>query len=244
MPLLHIDIVSLFPRICEGPLQESILGRACREGKVQVDLINLRDYAIDRRGTVDDSPYGGGAGMVLRAEPLFACVEELADAEAYTVLMTPQGAPFTQATARRLASKSHLVMVCGHYEGVDERARQCLFDEEISLGDFVLTNGAIAAVVVVDAVVRLLPGVLGSDESSVDESFGRDSLLEYPQYTHPEVFRGMRVPDVLLSGNHGEIAKWRQEQRLVRTAGRRPDLLVRLRETGENDGNRNEENHN
>lgn len=237
---MRLEIVSLFPAICAGPLSESIMGRAQREGLVDLKLVNLRDYAHDRRQSVDDSPYGGGAGMVLRVEPLFECIESLLDDDAHVVLMTPQGRPFNQATARRLATKKHLILVCGHYEGIDERARQALIDEELSLGDYVLTNGAIAAVVVSDAVIRLLPGALGSDESSDDESFGREPLLEYPQYTRPVVFRNMKVPDVLLSGNHEEIRKWRQEQRVIRTAGRRPDLLRQHMETGEVNGNKKE----
>jgi tRNA (guanine37-N1)-methyltransferase len=165
--------------------------------------------------------------MVLKPEPLFAAVEQVATAAAYVVLLSPQGQPFRQETAKRFAALPHLVLVCGHYEGVDERARQVLFDAEVSLGDYVLTNGTIAAVVVADAVIRLLPGVLGADESSEDESFGRDGWLEYPQYTRPAEFRGMRVPEVLLSGDHAKIEHWRREQSLVRTAARRPELLQR-----------------
>jgi tRNA (guanine37-N1)-methyltransferase len=237
---MRLEIVSLFPAICAAPLNESIIGRAQREGLVEIKLVNLRDYAHDRRQSVDDSPYGGGAGMVLRVEPLFDCIEALLDDDAHVVLMTPQGRPFTQAAARRLATKKHLIVVCGHYEGIDERARQCLIDEELSLGDYVLTNGAIAAVVLADAVIRLLPGVLGSDESSDEESFGQEPLLEYPQYTRPAQYRGMKVPELLLSGNHEEISKWRQEQRVIRTAGRRPDLLRQYMETGEDNENKNE----
>ena len=223
---MRFDIVSLFPEICEASLGESIIGRANRAGLVEIHSVDLRSYAHDKRGTVDDTPYGGGAGMVLRPEPLFECVEDLRTPEARVVLMTPQGHRFTQTDAVRLSKLSHLIIVCGHYEGVDERARQALFDEELSLGDFVLTNGAIAATVVVDAVARLLPGVLGCDESSVEESFGGGShLLEYPQYTRPPEYRGMPVPDVLLSGDHEQIKHWRLEQRYVRTSGRRPDLL-------------------
>lgn len=227
-----LDIVTLFPAICEGPLRESILGRACARGLVTVRTSSPRDFATDRHGTVDDTPYGGGAGMVLKPEPLFAAVERVSTADAHVVLLTPQGRPFSQQTARRFAALSHLVLVCGHYEGVDERARQALIDEEVSLGDYVLTNGTIAAVVVADAVIRLLPGVLGADESSDDESFGRDGWLEYPHYTRPVEFRGMRVPDVLLSGDHANIEQWRREQSLVRTAARRPELLQRREETG------------
>jgi tRNA (guanine37-N1)-methyltransferase len=224
---MRLDIVTLFPGICEGPLRESIVGRARERGLVDIRYTNPREFAQDRHGTVDDTPYGGGAGMVLKPEPLFAAVEKVATATAYVVLLSPQGQPFRQETARRLAALPHLILVCGHYEGVDERARQVLFDAEVSLGDYVLTNGTIAAAVVADAVIRLLPGVLGTDESSEDESFGRDGWLEYPQYTRPVEFRGMRVPDVLLSGDHGGIEHWRREQSLVRTAARRPELLQR-----------------
>ncbi|MBP5673668.1 MAG: tRNA (guanosine(37)-N1)-methyltransferase TrmD [Victivallales bacterium] len=223
---MRFDIVSLFPEICEASLGESIIGRAHRAGLVEIHSVDLRSYAHDKRGTVDDTPYGGGAGMVLRPEPLFECVEDLRTSESHVVLMTPQGRRFTQADAVRLSGYQHVIIVCGHYEGVDERARQALFDEELSIGDFVLTNGAIAAVIVVDSVARLLPGVLGCDESSVEESFGGGShLLEYPQYTRPPEYRGMPVPDVLLSGDHEQIKHWRLEQRYVRTSGRRPDLL-------------------
>lgn len=218
-----LEIVSLFPEICRAVLNESIIGRAQRRGLVEVRCINLRDFSHDERGTVDDTPYGGGAGMVLKPEPLFECLESLDYSTAQVILMCPQGRPFCQSEARRLASFEHLIFVCGHYEGVDERVRQCLFDAEISLGDFVLTNGAIAAAVVADAVLRLRPGVLGCDESSSEESFS-GALLEYPQYTRPEEFRGMRVPQVLLSGDHQQISRWRLEQRLARTASRRPDL--------------------
>lgn len=225
---MRIDIVSLFPGICRGALGESIMGRAIREKRVEINCVNLRDYTHDRRQTVDDTPYGGGAGMVLAVEPLFECVEALVTPRSRVILMCPQGHRFCQADARRLSTEEHLVFVCGHYEGIDERARQCLFDEELSLGDFVLTNGALAAVVMTDAIVRLLPGVLGDDASSTEESFGDVPLLEYPQYTRPLEYRGMKVPDILLSGNHEEISNWRLEQRVVRTAGRRPDLLERI----------------
>ena len=225
---MRIDIVSLFPGICRGALGESIMGRAVREGRVELNFVNLRDYAHDRRQSVDDAPYGGGAGMVLAPEPLFECVESLRTPDCRVILMCPQGRRFRQSDARRPSGERHLMLVCGHCEGIDERARQCLFDEELSLGDFVLTNGALAAVVMTDAIVRLLPGVLGDDLSSEEESFGDLPLLEYPQYTRPVEFRGMRVPDVLLSGNHGEITNWRLEQRVIRTVGRRPDLLSRI----------------
>lgn len=223
---MQIDIVTLFPALCKGVLSESVIGRAWKEGIVKISLVDLRDYTHDVRKTVDDKPYGGGAGMVLRPEPLFECLQDIRTPEAKIVLMCPQGARFTQAIARRYASTvEHLILVCGHYEGVDERVRQCLMDEELSIGDYVLTNGAIAASVVTDAVVRLLPGALGNDESSADESFSNEPLLEYPQFTRPEDYKGMRVPEILLSGNHQEIDAWRLEQRVLRTVSRRPDLL-------------------
>ena len=223
---MQIDIVTLFPALCKGVLSESVIGRAWKEGIVKINLVDLRDYTHDVRKTVDDKPYGGGAGMVLRPEPLVECLQDIRTPEAKIVLMCPQGTRFTQAIARRYASTvEHLILVCGHYEGVDERVRQCLMDEELSIGDYVLTNGAIAASVVTDAVVRLLPGALGNDESSADESFSNEPLLEYPQFTRPEDYKGMRVPEILLSGNHQEIDAWRLEQRVLRTVSRRPDLL-------------------
>lgn len=225
MSLLHVDIVSLFPEICRSVLGESIIGRAQKNGLVEIRSIDLRNYSHDARRTVDDTPFGGGAGMVLKPEPLFECVKDLTTERSHVALLCPQGAPFCQKTAQRLSKEEHLVLICGHYEGLDERARQCLMDEEISLGDYVLTNGAIAAAVVADAVIRLLPGVLGSDESSDEESFSNELLLEYPQYTRPSEFKGMCVPPVLLSGNHRKISEWREEQRVVRTVGRRPDLI-------------------
>ena len=222
---MRIDIVSLFPAPCKGVLSESVIGRAWKEGIVDLRLVDLRDYTHDARKTVDDKPYGGGAGMVLRPEPLFECLQDLRTPEARVVLMSPQGRRFDQPTARRFSQLSHLILVCGHYEGVDERVRQCLMDEELSIGDYVLTNGAIAASVVTDAVVRLLPGALGNDVSSEEESFGNEPLMEYPQFTRPENYKGMKVPEVLLSGNHQEIAAWRLEQRVLRTVSRRPEML-------------------
>ena len=222
---MQIDIVSLFPAICQGALQESIIGRAWKDGVVKLNFVDLRDYTHDARKTVDDTPYGGGVGMVLRPEPIFECLSDLRTPDAHVVLMTPQGQPFCQAKARQFAKLEHLILICGHYEGIDERARQCLMDEEVSLGDYVLTNGAIAACVVTDAVVRLLPGALGKDASSDEESFGNEPLLEYPHFTRPVEYKGMRVPEILLSGNHQEIDAWRLEQRVLRTVSRRPDLL-------------------
>ena len=224
---MHLDIVSLFPEMSQALLSQSIIGRAQRKSIVTIRHINLRDYAEDERRTVDDSPFGGGAGMLLMPDVVFKCLDDLREAETRVVLMCPQGRRFTQETAVELSSAKHIVLFCGHYEGLDERARQCLFDDEISLGDFVLTNGILAASAIADAVIRLLPGALGDDESATEESFSDDLLLEYPHYTRPSRFRGMEVPGSLLSGNHSDIENWRKEQRLIRTAARRPDLLRR-----------------
>ena len=191
---------------------------------MEVNTVNLRDYTHDKRGTVDDKPYGGGAGMLMKVEPLFEAVEDLRKENTLVLMTSPSGEPFNQKMAHELAEKEHILIICGHYEGVDERVREALVDREVSIGDYVLTSGNLPAMVMVDAVTRLLPGALGSPESDVDESF-ENGLLEYPQYTRPPVFRGMAVPEVLLSGNHAEIAKWRREQSEQRTAGRRPDLL-------------------
>jgi tRNA (guanine37-N1)-methyltransferase len=221
---MEFDILTLFPRILEGPLDESILKRARDGGLVQIRVHNLRDFTHDKHRVVDDKPYGGGPGMLMKPEPIFEAVEKLRRADSCVVLMTPQGAPFTQQRAREFAKKTHLVILCGHYEGVDERVREALVHEEVSIGDYVLTNGALAAAMFVDAVVRLIPGVLGDEQSADDDSFA-GGLLEGPQYTRPPEFRGMRVPEVLLSGNHEAVAKWRAEQARKRTEERRPDLL-------------------
>jgi tRNA (guanine37-N1)-methyltransferase len=222
---VRIDIFTLFPEMFAGPLGLSIVGRAAAREQVRITLHNFRDRATDRHHTVDDYPYGGGAGMVLRPEPLFASVEAAnLPTEAPIILLTPQGRPFDQPTAARLAALPALALICGHYEGVDERVRQHLATEEISLGDFVLSGGEIAAMAVVDAVVRLLPGVI--DPDSLAEESHHAALLEYPHYTRPVEFRGQGVPDVLLSGNHAQIARWRREQSLRRTWERRPDLLA------------------
>jgi len=221
---MEIDILTLFPRIFEGPLDESILKRAVEGGLVRVRVHNLRDYTRDKHRVVDDRPYGGGPGMLMKPEPIFEAVEMLRRADTHVMLMTPQGAPFTQQRARELSGCPRLLILCGHYEGVDERVREALVHEEISIGDYVLTNGALAAAVVVDAVVRLLPGVLGDEQSAAEDSFA-GGLLEGPQYTRPPEFRGMKVPEVLLSGHHGAVAQWRAEQARERTRQRRPDLL-------------------
>ncbi|MDD5599603.1 MAG: tRNA (guanosine(37)-N1)-methyltransferase TrmD [Victivallaceae bacterium] len=220
---MQIDIITLFPDIFFGPLAESIVGRAVKNGLVKINTVNLRDYAHDERGTVDDKPYGGGPGMLLKAEPLFEVVEALKTDNSLVILTSPQGQSFNQQTANELKDYEHLIFVCGHYEGVDERVRAALIDRELSIGDYILTSGNLAAMVMTDAVVRLLPGVLGSDASSEDESFSH-GLLEYPQYTRPPEYRGMKVPEILLSGDHGKIAGWRREQAEERTRIRRPDL--------------------
>lgn len=221
---MEIDVLTLFPRIFEGPLEESILKRAQNKGLVAVRVHNLRDFTHDKHRVVDDKPYGGGPGMLMKPEPIFEAVEKFRRDGSCVVLMTPQGAPLTQARAQEFSRQTHVVIICGHYEGVDERVREALVDEEVSIGDYVLTNGALAAAVFVDAVVRLLPGVLGDDQSAGDDSFA-SGLLEGPQYTRPPEFRGLHVPEMLLSGNHEAIAKWREEQAKQRTRKRRPDLL-------------------
>ncbi len=220
---LQIDIVTIFPRMLDSILGESILKRAQEAGLVRIRCVNLRDFATGAHLTTDDRPYGGGPGMVMKPEPVFKAVDALRRPDSKVILMTPQGEPFKQATAMALSKESHLIFLCGHYEGVDERIREALADLEISIGDYVLTNGVISAAIVVDAVVRLLPGALGGEGAADDESF-TTGLLEYPQYTRPPVFRGMAIPEILTSGNHAEIAKWRREQAIARTKDRRPDL--------------------
>ncbi|MCX6884495.1 MAG: tRNA (guanosine(37)-N1)-methyltransferase TrmD [Verrucomicrobiota bacterium] len=221
---MKVDVITLFPGMFAGPLDESIIKRARDNGILNLQLHNLRDYAHDRHKTVDDRPFGGGPGMLLKPEPIFEAVEAVASEKTRVILVSPSGRPFNQSVARELATEEHLVMVSGHYEGFDERIREQLADDELSIGDYVLTNGALPVMVIIDAVVRLLPGVLGDDDSSRDESFSGD-LLEYPQYTRPAEFRTWQVPEVLVSGNHALIAKWRSEQALRRTEERRPDLL-------------------
>jgi tRNA (guanine37-N1)-methyltransferase len=221
---MKIDVLTLFPAMFAGPLDESIVKRARDAGRLDLRLHNVRDYTHDRHRTVDDRPFGGGPGMLLKPEPIFEAVEALRGETTRVLLLGPAGKRFDQAIARALAREAHLLLICGSYEGVDERVRQFLVHEELSIGDYVLTNGALPAMVVVDAVTRLLPGVLGDDESALDESFS-GGALEYPHYTRPADFRGMKVPEVLLSGHHAEIAKWRAQQARLRTAERRPDLL-------------------
>jgi tRNA (guanine37-N1)-methyltransferase len=221
---MKIDVLTLFPAMFTGPLDESIVQRARKSGALKLSVHNLRDYTHDRHKTVDDRPFGGGPGMLLKPEPVFEAVEALAGEKTKVILLSPAGRKFDQAIARELAQQEELLLICGSYEGFDERIREQLADDELSIGDYVLTNGALPAMVLIDAVTRLLPGVLGDDESSRDESFSVD-LLEYPHYTRPAEFRGLKVPEVLLSGNHAEIAKWRAEQARQRTKERRPDLL-------------------
>jgi tRNA (guanine37-N1)-methyltransferase len=225
---MKIDILTLFPEVCRAPLSESMMKRAQESGAVDLHIHNLRDWTTDKHHVVDDAPFGGGQGMVMKAEPIFAAVEDLKsrieNRESRIVLMSPTGRRFDQQMATEFSEESHLIIICGHYEGVDHRVIEHLVDAEISIGDYVLTNGAIAAVVFVDAIVRLLPGVLGHEQSAADDSFS-GGLLEGPQYTRPSDFRGWKVPEVLLSGNHGEIAKWRKAQALKRTERDRPDLL-------------------
>lgn len=221
---MKIDVLTLFPAMFAGPLDESIIKRAREAGRLDLAIHNLRDYAHDRHKTVDDRPFGGGPGMLLKPEPIFEAVESLAREGTRVILLSPAGRPFSQAIARELAGLEHLLMVSGHYEGFDERVRQKLAQDELSIGDYVLTNGALPVMVIIDAVTRLLPGVLGDAESALEESFS-EGLLEYPQYTRPADFRGMKVPEILLSGNHAEIARWRDEQARLRTEQRRPDLL-------------------
>jgi tRNA (guanine37-N1)-methyltransferase len=221
---MKIDILTLFPEICRAPLSESMMKRAQESKIVDLGIHNLRDWTTDKHHVVDDAPFGGGQGMVMKPEPIFAAVESLRKKNSFVILMTPQGKSLTQSLARDISKHEHLIVVCGHYEGIDHRVTEHLIDMEISIGDYVLTNGAIAAAVLVDAVVRLLPGVLGHEQSSVDDSFSA-GLLEAPQYTRPAEFCGRKVPEVLLSGDHAEIAAWRKEQALRRTRENRPDLL-------------------
>lgn len=221
---MKIDVLTLFPKMFSGPLDESIVQRARENGLIELKIHNLREYTHDLHQTVDDRPFGGGAGMLLKPEPLFEALEALTNEESHVIFLTPSGRKFNQAIARELSSREHIVLVCGSYEGFDERVLQVWANEELSIGDYVLTNGALPAMVVIDVVTRLLPGALGKDESSYEESFSTNSL-EYPHYTRPAVFRGMKVPDVLLSGHHARIAQWRSEQSVSKTAAVRPDLL-------------------
>jgi tRNA (guanine37-N1)-methyltransferase len=223
---MKFDILTLFPKMFSSPFQESIVGKAIENGLIEVRIINIRDFTSDKHQVVDDTPYGGGPGMVMKVEPIARAIEwvKSQNPSAWTIFLTPQGKRLNQMMARELSSRSHLVLLCGRYEGIDERVGKLFADEEISIGDYVLTGGELAAMVLVDAISRLLPGVLGSDRSAGEDSFF-ESLLEYPQYTRPSSFRGMEVPEVLLSGNHAAISRWRRMEALRRTWMRRPDLL-------------------
>jgi tRNA (guanine37-N1)-methyltransferase len=221
---MKVDVLTLFPGMFAGPLDESIIKRAREAGLLDLEIHDLRTYAHDRHKTVDDRPFGGGPGMLLKPEPVFEAVEALATAETRVVLLGPSGRRFDQSVAREMAKCQHLLLICGSYEGFDERVREHLADEELSIGDYVLTNGALPAMVIVDTVTRLLPGALGDNDSAREESFSA-GLIEYPQYTRPAEFRGWKVPEVLLSGHHAEIAKWRAAQARQRTQERRPDLI-------------------
>jgi len=233
---MYFDILTLFPAIFDGAFQESILQRAQEMGSLFIALHNIRDYTIDKHAVTDDTPYGGGGGMVMKPEPIFRAVESILDAvgdggprsSIPIILLTPQGRPFDQRIAHQLAQYERVVLICGRYEGVDERVREHLVTDEISIGDYVLTGGEIPAMVIVDAVTRLLPGVLGDPGAPLDDSHA-EGLLEYPHYTRPAEFRGWGVPEVLLSGHHARIARWRREQALKRTWERRPDLLARAK---------------
>ena len=233
---MKIDLLTLFPAMAHGVLAESILGRAQRSGLVEIRVHQLRDYAKDKHHTVDDRPFGGGPGMVMKAEPLVDAIEHLrgeGENRAHVVFLTPEGARLNQPTVQRFVeTHSRLLLISGHYEGIDERVRQGWIDEEISVGDYILSNGTLPALTLIDALVRLIPGVLGNEDSAGADSFGEEGLLEGPQYTRPEEFRGMQVPQVLLSGHHAEIRKWQKSQALARTRERREDLLGEKNQAG------------
>ncbi|MEX3458074.1 tRNA (guanosine(37)-N1)-methyltransferase TrmD [Staphylococcus hominis] len=222
---MKIDYLTLFPEMFDDVLNQSILKRAQDKNIIEVNTVNFRDYAENKHNQVDDYPYGGGQGMVLKPEPVFNAMKDLKHTDkTRVILMCPQGRPFSQAIAEELSEAEHIVFICGHYEGYDERIRENLVTDEISMGDYVLTGGELPAMTMTDAIVRLIPGVLGNEQSHQDDSFS-DGLLEFPQYTRPREYKGMTVPDVLLSGNHANIEKWRHEQKLIRTLHKRPDLL-------------------
>lgn len=223
MPL-HIDVLTLFPRMLEGFLAESILGKGLEAGLLTVKVHDVRTWSTDKHRTADDRPFGGGAGMVMKPEPVFAAIEQLQTPGCQRIYLTPDGVPYSEPIARDLAKQTHLILLSGHYEGIDQRIREKVIDREISIGDYVLTNGTLPAAVVIDALARFIPGVLGEEKSLTHESF-TGKLLDFPQYTRPAEFRGMSVPEVLLSGNHGEIEKWRQVQRIEKTRHVRPDLF-------------------
>ncbi len=237
MPKLIFDIITIFPEMFKSVFSESIIKRAIKKKKIEINIFNLRDFSSDKHKKVDDKPYGGGAGMVMKPEPIFRAIEYVkseraifmggANQKSKVILLTPQGERLTQGLANKLSKLRHLILICGHYEGVDERVRKYLVDLEISIGDYVLTGGEIPAMVLVDCITRLIPGVLGEKESLTFESF-QGNLLEYPQYTRPKAYRGLKVPEVLLSGNHKRIEKWKRHQALKITKQKRPDLLKRI----------------
>jgi tRNA (guanine37-N1)-methyltransferase len=231
---MKFDILTLFPNMFSSPLRESILGKAIEKGLIEIRTINIRDFTSDKHQVVDDTPYGGGQGMVMKVEPIARAIESVKsqNPSAWTIYLTPQGKTLHQGLARRLSTQPHLILLCGRYEGVDERVRESFVDEEISIGDYVLTGGELAAMVVIDAISRFIPRVLGSDRSAEEDSF-YNSLLEYPQYTRPPNFRGRCVPEVLLSGNHSAISLWRKKEALKQTSLRRPDLLAKANLTEE-----------
>ena len=224
MPL-HIDVLTLFPRMLDGFLAESILGKGIESGLLTVKVHDLRDWATSKHKNADDRPFGGGAGMVMKPEPVFAAIEQLQTPGCRRIYLTPDGVPYSQKLAGELAQETHLILLSGHYEGIDQRIREKLIDKEVSIGDYVLTNGTLPAAVVIDALARLIPGVLGEEKSLTHESF-TGKLLDFPQYTRPAEFRGMSVPDVLLSGDHAKIEEWRNAQRIEKTRQVRPDLLT------------------
>lgn len=234
---MRVDIITLFPSMFKNPFNESMIKRAKEKGILKIKLHDLRQFTHDKHRTVDDAPYGGGAGMVMKPRPLFEAVEKIKeeiDSSSRVILLSPQGRPLNQEKVKELAKERVLIFICGHYEGVDERVREHLVDEEISLGDYVLTGGELAAMVVVDAVARMLPGVLGSEDSAREDSFYK-GLLDYPQYTRPSDFRGWKVPSVLLSGNHQKVKEWRRKKMLETTLRKRPDLLETLKLNRENE---------
>lgn len=232
---MKIDIMTLFPEIIDGVMKQSIIGRAQTKGLVEIKPTNIRDFALDKHSKADDSPYGGGRGMVMLPEPLYLCHEHLCAGEkVHTIMMSAQGTQFNQQKARELLDKKHIIIVCGHYEGIDQRFIDTCVDEEISIGDFVLTGGEIPAMAVSDAICRMVPNVLPDETAFQDESHW-NGLLEYPQYTHPAVWRGQAVPDVLLSGHHANIARWRRKMSLIRTKKDRPDLFAKFKPENKQD---------
>lgn len=234
---MHIDIITLFPDIFFGPLSSSIVGRAVKNGIVEINAVNLRDYTHDRHQTVDDKPFGGGPGMLMKPEPLFEAVEALRKENTKVILTGPRGVKFDQKMAKELTNEDHLIIICGHYEGVDERVREHLADVEVSIGDYILTSGNLPAMVICDAVTRLLPGALGCGESGEDESFStEEGVLEYPQYTRPARFRSWDVPEILISGDHGKIEKWKREQAVRETLRTRPDIMEKIEKQYKNGG--------